>query len=520
MDKGSYKIGGIKGTTFWAFKNLIAEPDITTIDKLYVIGHDLYYNKNGLNLNLTSGLINYWTKTGTILSPLTPGDSLDLGNGYIKSDIGLKDQYVIEPLKIGEPFGSYDNLSAELISNGDFSGGNTDWTEGADWSIGGGKASITGAGISELSQSVPPLVLTEDTLYVISFEVIDVSLLGGGGVVTPKLLGAVEVIGIPQSTEVAGVYTQSLLATADSLLGLSFECNNASGASIDNISIKSVVSFLTSDFAANSLVGALNELRKAIPSGQELYLALYPSSGSAISDTYTDGTYSLKIKASTPTLTNNIEYTIPAINENADFVMNKGNQSIAGNKTFSNDITVSGVFESGLSNVARLISVATVTGDGSIITVSSVGPHGLSSGDIVIMNGWTGGSGVWDGRYDITYVDDYTFSYLSTGNGSATGGTCQYVIGIDTEIVDVILSKHKCSDIVIENLSASSVTIDIGTTLGGDEISSSLVCAPGITQLFVNQIFDASVDQSIFISSLAWGTEYIDVHIYQTKIMK
>ena len=520
MDKGSYKIGGIKGTTFWAFKDLIAEPDITTIDKLYVLGHDLYYNKNGSNINLTSALVNYWTKVGNILSPLTPGDNLDLGNGYVRSNIGLKDQYVIEPLKIGESFGSYDNLSAELISNGDFSGGNTDWTEGADWSIGTGKASITGAGISELSQSAPPLVLTEDTLYIISFEVVDVSLLGGGGVVTPKLLGAVEVVGIPQSTEVAGVYTQPILATADSLLGLSFECNNASGASIDNISIKSVVSFLTSDFAANSLVGALNELRKAIPSGQELYLALYPSSSNSISDTYTDGSFTLGIKAATPTLVNDIEYTIPAINENADFVMNRGDQLIAGNKTFSNNITVSGIFESGLSNVARFINIATITGDGSTITVDSVGPHGLSSGDIIIMNGWTGGTGVWDGRYDVIYIDDYTFSYLSTGNGTATGGTGQYVVGIDTEIVDVVLSKHKCSDIVVENLSASSVTINIGTTVGGNEISSGLVCAPGITHVFVNEIFSASADQSIFISSLAWGTEYIDVHIYQTKIMK
>lgn len=519
MDKGLYKSGGQRNISFLSFKDLLLEPSVSLIDKLYVINHDLYYNKNGIAQNLTSGIVNYWDRTGTILSPINAGDNVNLGSGYLKTDLGLRDNNVLIPVPIGENFNNYDNLSIELITNGDFSSGNTNWTEGADWSIGSGKASITTGGTSELSQAAPPLILTESVIYVISFDIIDVSLLGAGGTVTPKLLGSVEVLGTPQSTEVSGTYTQNILSTSDSLLGLSFECDNAAGASISNISIKSVISFLTSDFSSNSIIGSLNELRKAIPYGQELYLALYPLSGRSIADKYSDGVYDFSIQVETPTLTSNTVYTIPAVNENANFVMDKGNQIINGNKTFKDNVHIIGNLEFGLSNYARFINISSVNGDGSTVTVSCVNPHYMSTNDIVIMSSWVGGSGTWDGRFSITYIDDYVFSYSSTGNGTATGGTTQYVIGINTEIVDVILAKNKCNDIVIENLSLNPVTINIGTTLGGNEISNSLVCSPGINHISVNQIFNTTTDQSIFISSTSWGTEYIDVHIQQTKIM-
>lgn len=69
--------------------------------------------------------------------------------------------------------------------------------------------------------------------------------------------------------------------------------------------------------------------------------------------------------------------------------------------------------------------INSVTGNGTTTTVTTTLAHGIAAGQkvIVAMSGWTGGSGTWDGTFEITRTGTATFTYPSTGNGTATGGT-------------------------------------------------------------------------------------------------
>ena len=82
----------------------------------------------------------------------------------------------------------------------------------------------------------------------------------------------------------------------------------------------------------------------------------------------------------------------------------------------------------------KVPAIATVTGDGTTITVTCSSNHNLITGLQVTMTGWTGGTGVWDGQVFVTVVDPLTFTYPNTGNGTATGGTIsvQNLINIST----------------------------------------------------------------------------------------
>jgi len=60
---------------------------------------------------------------------------------------------------------------SELITNGDFSGGNTGWNPGAGWSIGSGKASVDNASSTPLTQSGLAVIIGKK--YNVSFEVSD-----------------------------------------------------------------------------------------------------------------------------------------------------------------------------------------------------------------------------------------------------------------------------------------------------------------------------------------------------------
>jgi len=60
---------------------------------------------------------------------------------------------------------------SELITNGDFSGGNTGWSVGAGWSIGSGKASVDNASSTPLTQSGLAVIIGKK--YNVSFEVSD-----------------------------------------------------------------------------------------------------------------------------------------------------------------------------------------------------------------------------------------------------------------------------------------------------------------------------------------------------------
>lgn len=84
------------------------------------------------------------------------------------------------------------------------------------------------------------------------------------------------------------------------------------------------------------------------------------------------------------------------------------------------------VWTAGLNTSNQLgynMAVASITGDGALVTVTTSSAHRLSSGQSVVLAGWSGGSGVWNGTFVITVTDGDTFTYPSTGNGVAAGGT-------------------------------------------------------------------------------------------------
>jgi len=78
--------------------------------------------------------------------------------------------------------------------------------------------------------------------------------------------------------------------------------------------------------------------------------------------------------------------------------------------------------------IRKNIFVSTVTGNGATVTVTTTGLHELVTGDTVQMLSWTGGTGTWNGRFTITVTSGNTFTFASTGNGTATGGTAGALI--------------------------------------------------------------------------------------------
>ncbi len=73
--------------------------------------------------------------------------------------------------------------------------------------------------------------------------------------------------------------------------------------------------------------------------------------------------------------------------------------------------------------IRKGLTVASVTGNGSIVTVTTTTEHKLTTGNQIQVLGYSGGTGVWNGVYIITRTGATTFTYISTGNGTATGGT-------------------------------------------------------------------------------------------------
>ena len=71
----------------------------------------------------------------------------------------------------------------------------------------------------------------------------------------------------------------------------------------------------------------------------------------------------------------------------------------------------------------KSVAITSVSGNGTTVTVTTTNNHHLSSGQTVQMLGWTGGTGTWNGVYVVNVTGNTTFTYLATGNGTATGGT-------------------------------------------------------------------------------------------------
>ena len=116
---------------------------------------------------------------------------------------------------------------AELVTNGDFSGGSTGWTLGTGWTISGGYATHTGS-TGNLASNAS---LSNGTKYKVSFEIVSIS----GGVCN--------VYDTSSATTYASfdsVGIKSVTITKDSAGSLAIR-SSSTNAVIDNVSIKEVL---------------------------------------------------------------------------------------------------------------------------------------------------------------------------------------------------------------------------------------------------------------------------------------
>ena len=105
MEQGIYK-SNITRTRLVSFNNELAEPNPALIDKLYVVNHDLYYNNNGSNTNVSDILFagSFWIRNAgtSTISPGNTNDNLDIGTGEIKSGSLRVNSFSTEASSVGQ----------------------------------------------------------------------------------------------------------------------------------------------------------------------------------------------------------------------------------------------------------------------------------------------------------------------------------------------------------------------------------------------------------------------------------
>lgn len=123
------------------------------------------------------------------------------------------------------------NLTAtELVSTGDFAT-DSNWTKGADWSIGAGVATrVAGAGSSDLEQS---LTLAQGAWYLLDFDVTTYT----AGSLQPKI-GSTD---IGSAIGATGTYKRVFFSGAGGAQDLKFSADAAGDFSIDNVSVAVLV---------------------------------------------------------------------------------------------------------------------------------------------------------------------------------------------------------------------------------------------------------------------------------------
>lgn len=142
-------------------------------------------------------------------------------------------------------------------------------------------------------------------------------------------LGEIEVISLDVDPRTGGGYATSIGSMA--LL-------NNSGTPVGQIYVKTGAGNTAWELVSTTASAG------SIASGAAGNLALYPASGNSISDTYSQNSQAIKINV-VPQASRSaaITYNVPnpgnAITS-ADFVLTQGAQTIAGAKTFSNDVTI------------------------------------------------------------------------------------------------------------------------------------------------------------------------------------
>lgn len=122
---------------------------------------------------------------------------------------------------------------ANLITNGSFAA-DTNWTKGADWTIGSGTANFVGtsAFLGQTLSQVLAASLSASTNYRLTFTVTTVS---GGGSVIPRMSGGSgDISGASRNS--AGTYNFDFTTGASAQTTVNFGGSFATGAlSIDNI---------------------------------------------------------------------------------------------------------------------------------------------------------------------------------------------------------------------------------------------------------------------------------------------
>jgi len=129
-----------------------------------------------------------------------------------------------------------DFIGDELITNGDFSNGSTDWILGTGWSVGDDKAiSIATGGGQGVVQSVNGQVFSGKT-YKVEYTILDYV----SGNVRPSFTGGSSATGV--TTDANGTYVQylTLLANNTSFNIKATGTNGGFNGSITNISVKQV----------------------------------------------------------------------------------------------------------------------------------------------------------------------------------------------------------------------------------------------------------------------------------------
>jgi hypothetical protein len=118
----------------------------------------------------------------------------------------------------------------------------------------------------------------------------------------------------------------------------------------------------------------------------------------------------------------------------------------------------------------RNLKISTVTGDGSVVTVTTLVPYNLTVGQTIEMDGWTGGAGVWNGTVTIATVilspSSVTFTYLASGNGTSTGGTT-YVFFSPMSVRADVNTVYAFSMNAIIQYMLKNDTIDLCVTTDG-----------------------------------------------------
>jgi hypothetical protein len=165
---------------------------------------------------------------------------------------------------------------------------------------------------------------------------------------------------------------------------------------------------------------------------------IYVTDNNGIQNRSPFGRLLIQANASTTTCTTaNTYYKIAGTNTVTfgDKIGFTGNNSMTFLPSFSRNMqaTVIGNFSNSSAGrnisfaIRKGLTVTSVTGTGGTVTVTTTIPHGIQTGALVQMLGWTGGTGVWNngasGPYTITVTSPTVFTYVATGSGTATGGT-------------------------------------------------------------------------------------------------